>query len=439
MPRRTRRARGARRGMTIGLLVVASIAIITLDYRGQAHGVISSAKRDAHDAFSPVQRGVDALARPVGSFLAGDAEFVAHPAASRPGAMGGIDTHRHRAGHRPQHVGLCRHRAARQGNQERRGRRHARGRGGGTGGPGHRCVVLGMHGTPRHRCRLVGRGPLRHGWEPRPRSGLGSGQKSGREPHRPGHGAAQGGSAHHERSAERPVPAGHPRRHRHIVLVDTLGHPGDGLGPTSRRSGRLAVCRRAPVAVLAVTRAVATPRPGGALTTADVARSTIVIAVALVVQHTLLDSVRVGGAHPDLMLLLPVAAGYAAGPDRGAVFGFISGLVADLFLPTPYGLSALVGCLLGYGTGLATRGLVRSSWWLPPVVAAAATAAGMGAYAILGAVLGDPGMLKIYLAPALVIATPAAALRALPAPRFVAGPVPAPGPSHGSAAGGGMR
>ena len=57
--------------MTIGLLVVASIAIITLDYRGQAHGVISSAKRDAHDAFSPVQRGVDALARPVGSFLAG--------------------------------------------------------------------------------------------------------------------------------------------------------------------------------------------------------------------------------------------------------------------------------------------------------------------------------------------------------------------------------
>ncbi len=118
------------------------------------------------------------------------------------------------------------------------------------------------------------------------------------------------------------------------------------------------------------------------------------IAVVLVIQHTLLDSVRVGGAHPDLMLLLPVAAGYAAGPDRGAVFGFITGLVADLFLPTPYGLSALVGCLLGYSTGMATRGLVRSSWWLPPVVAVAATAAGMGTYAILGAVLGDPGMLK---------------------------------------------
>jgi rod shape-determining protein MreC len=71
MPRRTRRAGRARRGMTIGLLVLASIAIITLDYRGQAHGVISGAKRAAHDAFAPVQSGVDALARPVGSFLSG--------------------------------------------------------------------------------------------------------------------------------------------------------------------------------------------------------------------------------------------------------------------------------------------------------------------------------------------------------------------------------
>ena len=182
-----------------------------------------------------------------------------------------------------------------------------------------------------------------------------------------------------------------------------------------------------------------TQRTGGDVTSADVARSTIVILVVLVVQHTLLDAVRVGGAHPDVMLLLPVAAGYAAGPERGAIFGFVAGLVADLFLPTPYGLSALVGCLLGYATGVATRGLVRSSWWLPPVAAAVATAAGMGAYAILGAVLGDPGMLKTYLAPALAVETPSAALLALPILRLVAWAVPEPGPSHNAPAGGGLR
>jgi rod shape-determining protein MreD len=173
--------------------------------------------------------------------------------------------------------------------------------------------------------------------------------------------------------------------------------------------------------------------------TADVARSTIVIVVVLVVQHTLLDTVRIGGAHPDGMILLPVAAGYAAGPERGAVFGFVAGLVADLFLPTPYGLSALVGCLLGYGTGLATRGLVRSSWWLPPVVAATATAAGMVGYAILGAVLGQPGMLKAYVAPAVAVGAPSAALLAIPMLRLVAWAVPEPGPSHGAAAAGRLR
>jgi len=188
-----------------------------------------------------------------------------------------------------------------------------------------------------------------------------------------------------------------------------------------------------------VTPSAASQRAGRALTSADVARSTIVIGVALVLQHTVLDAVRVDGAHPDLMLVLPVAAGYAAGPDRGAVFGFITGLVADLFLPTPYGLSALVGCLLGFSTGISTRGLVRSSWWLPPAVAAAATAAGLGGYAILGAVLGDPAMLKTYLAPALVVETPFAALVAVPVLRFVAWAVPEPGASHGSASGRGLR
>ena len=71
------------------------------------------------------------------------------------------------------------------------------------------------------------------------------------------------------------------------------------------------------------------------------------------------------------------------------------------------------------------------------MVAAAATAAGMGAYAILGAVLGDPAMLKTYLAPALVVGTPSAALLALPVLRFVAWAVPEPGSGHVAAAGGG--
>ena len=170
------------------------------------------------------------------------------------------------------------------------------------------------------------------------------------------------------------------------------------------------------------------------MTVSDAARSTLLIVVAVVLQHTLLDPLRIDGAHPDVMLLLPVAAGYSGGAERGAVFGFVSGLVADLFLPTTFGLSALVGCLLGFGTGLATQGLVRSSWWMAPLVAAAATAAGLGGYAILGAVLGDPAMVRVYLAPALAVAVPAAAVLAVPAVRALAWALPSrqSGPSVAS-------
>ena len=69
---RSRRSRRSRRPrLTIFLLVLASISIITLDYRGDAHGLISGVKRVAQDAFSPVQDAVDAVIRPAGSFLAG--------------------------------------------------------------------------------------------------------------------------------------------------------------------------------------------------------------------------------------------------------------------------------------------------------------------------------------------------------------------------------
>ena len=175
------------------------------------------------------------------------------------------------------------------------------------------------------------------------------------------------------------------------------------------------------------------------MTRADVARTTVMLVVVVVVQHALLDSVRVAGAHAEIMLLVPVMAGYTAGPERGAVVGFVAGLVADLFLPTTFGLSGLVGCLLGYGTGLATAGLVRTSWWLPPIVAAAATSAGLTAYAILGTVLGEPALLSAYLPAALAVAVPAAALLAIPVLRLVAWAVPAASAAGGAEIGGGAR
>ena len=45
------------------------------------------------------------------------------------------------------------------------------------------------------------------------------------------------------------------------------------------------------------------------------------------VQQTLMLDLRIGGVHPDIMVLLPIVAGIVGGPARGASMGFGAGLV----------------------------------------------------------------------------------------------------------------
>jgi len=57
------------------VLILLSITIITLDYRGDLRGTISGARRSATDAVAPLDRVVDDVLHPVGSFLAGAVNY----------------------------------------------------------------------------------------------------------------------------------------------------------------------------------------------------------------------------------------------------------------------------------------------------------------------------------------------------------------------------
>ena len=134
----------------------------------------------------------------------------------------------------------------------------------------------------------------------------------------------------------------------------------------------------------------------------EVGRLSLVVLLFVVVQETVMLDIRIGGVHPDIMVLLPIVAGLIGGPSRGATIGFGTGLVSDLFLPTPFGLSALVGCLVGFGTGLATQALDRTAGWLAPVAALGGSALYEVTYGALGSVLGQPQMLHVALALSLI-------------------------------------
>lgn len=123
-------------------------------------------------------------------------------------------------------------------------------------------------------------------------------------------------------------------------------------------------------------------------------RVLVVLVVAVVLHVAVLSKLRVGGVHPDVMLLVAICGGLAAGPDRGAIVGFLAGLLADLFLPTPMGLSALAYCLVAFGVGSLQTGILRAAWWIPIVTAVGASAAGIVLYAFLGAMVGQGQLLE---------------------------------------------
>jgi rod shape-determining protein MreD len=118
------------------------------------------------------------------------------------------------------------------------------------------------------------------------------------------------------------------------------------------------------------------------------ARAALVLVAALLLQISVVSDLRVAGAVGDLMLVVVVAAGLTGGADRGAAYGFAAGVLYDLVLDTPFGLSALTYALIGYAVGLAGSALQRTSGWWPVVLAALAGLAQAALYTSLGNLIG---------------------------------------------------
>lgn len=63
--------RSARPRFTLLLLVLTSVTLITLDFRGDAAGVFGAARNGVRDVLAPVQSAVNAAVRPIGNVVRG--------------------------------------------------------------------------------------------------------------------------------------------------------------------------------------------------------------------------------------------------------------------------------------------------------------------------------------------------------------------------------
>ncbi|CAN5687293.1 hypothetical protein BH20ACT2_BH20ACT2_19270 [soil metagenome] len=145
----------------------------------------------------------------------------------------------------------------------------------------------------------------------------------------------------------------------------------------------------------------------------------LVVVVALTLQLALVSDLRVAGASGDLLLLVAVAGGIAGGSQHGAIIGFAAGLTFDLFLQTPFGLSALAYCLAGYLVGTMQSTVLRAAWWIPVASAIGGSVLGVGLFVVVGEVVGQDDLVSSELPTIVAVVSVLNALLCLPAIRAV--------------------
>jgi rod shape-determining protein MreD len=137
---------------------------------------------------------------------------------------------------------------------------------------------------------------------------------------------------------------------------------------------------------------------------------------AVIVHTAVAPQLRLFGVSADLLLLFAIAAGIATGADRGAAVGFGAGLLADCFLQTPFGLSALTYSLIAYGVGSFQSTILHTGRWIPMLTTLVASALGVALFSVSGLVLGEEHLLSTRL---VTVAAVVAVVNALLSPLAV--------------------
>jgi len=119
-----------------------------------------------------------------------------------------------------------------------------------------------------------------------------------------------------------------------------------------------------------------------------VARVVLVLFTTLILQLELFSELRITGVAAQMMLAASVSAGLTGGPERGASFGFAAGLLIDLYLPTPFGLSAAAYALAAGIIGLAQDAVMERSLLTLFGFPALGTGIGLVAFVLGGVALG---------------------------------------------------
>ena len=132
--------------------------------------------------------------------------------------------------------------------------------------------------------------------------------------------------------------------------------------------------------------------------------------VLLAIQRTVCASYQVHGVVVQVVLALAAGAGAGAGSERGAFAGFALGMMYDLGVGTPLGLTALAYGLAGLTSGYVMSITPDPQWWLAAIFVAIGSAVGELAIPVVKFLTGQEGWLDRRLFLVIPVVTAAATL-----------------------------
>jgi rod shape-determining protein MreD len=150
-----------------------------------------------------------------------------------------------------------------------------------------------------------------------------------------------------------------------------------------------------------------------------IARASLVVFVAALLQVVTVSSLFVGGGAPDLLLVVVVALGLARGSVAGAVFGFAGGLVVDTVTLDTLGITSLVLTLAGFWAGRYAETTARDRRLAPLLAVGAITLLAAVFEVVLHYLLGEDVVLRTALVTALAPAFVLNLILAIPVYRLV--------------------
>jgi len=99
----------------------------------------------------------------------------------------------------------------------------------------------------------------------------------------------------------------------------------------------------------------------------------IIILFNFIIQSTILSHVQVFGIIPNTALIIVVTYAYLRDDVEGAIFGFCTGLLADIFFGRIIGVSALLLMLTGFFSGKPFRDFYKENYIVPIIMIGAAS------------------------------------------------------------------